>query len=114
MYIAIERKPDNGCQVQDTACGRSKIMVRLKLAKTSTEEVADSIAEDNQGHLHSREVLLSLILPRANSDRVVCADSYIASVGAAETLKRIGLRFIGVVKTSTKRYLMKHLSQLEL
>ena len=89
-------------------------MVRLKLVKTSTEEAADSITEDGQGHLHGTQVLLSLILPQANSDRVVCADSYFASVGAAETLKRIGLRFIGVVKTATKRFPMKHLSQIEL
>ena len=114
MYIAIERKPDNGCEIQDAACGRSKIMIRLKLVKTSTEEAADSIAEDDQGHLHGTKVLLNLILPWANSDRVVCADSYFASVGAAETLKRIGLRFIGVVKTATKRFPMKHLSQIEL
>ena len=114
MYIAIDRKPDNRCEIQDVACGRSKIMIRLKLVKTSTEEAADSIAEDDQGHLYDTKVLLGSILPWANYDYVVCADSYFASVGAVETLKRIGLRFIGVVKTATKRYPMKHLSQIEL
>ena len=62
-------------------------MIRLKLVKTGTEEAADSIAEDENVHLHGTKVLLSLILPSANSDRIVCADSYFASVGAAETLK---------------------------
>ena len=55
-----------------------------------------------------------MILPWSNSDRIVCADSYFASVRAAEILKRIGVRSIGVVKTATKRYPMKHLSQIEL
>ena len=59
MYIAIERKPDNECKIQDTACGTSKIMVRLKLVETSTEEVADSRTEDDQGHIHGTKVLLS-------------------------------------------------------
>ena len=89
-------------------------MIRLKLVKTGTEETAQSISEDEEGHLHSTKVIVSLILPWANFDCVVCADSYFASVGAAETLKKIGLRFIGVVKTATKRFPMKNLSELEL
>ena len=87
MYIVIDCKPDNGCEIQDAACGRSKIMIRLKLFKTGTEEAAVSIAADDNGHLHGTKVLLSLILPWANSDLIVCVDSYFASVGAAETLK---------------------------
>lgn len=61
MYIAIERKLENGCKIQDAACGRSKTMVRLKLVKTSTEVAAGSIAEDGEGHSHGTKVLLSLI-----------------------------------------------------
>jgi hypothetical protein len=45
---------------------------------------------------------------------IVCADSYFASVATALELKRLGLRFIGVVKTATKRFPLKHLSGLEL
>ena len=41
-------------------------------------------------------------------------DSYFASVGAAEDLKRIGLRFIGVIKTATRRYPQNSLSRIEL
>ena len=102
MYIAIDSKPDNGCEIQDAACGRSKIMIRLKLVKTSTEEDADSIAEDENGHLRGTKNILSLPLSWARSDRIVCADSHFASVGPAEALKRIGLRFIDVVKKVTK------------
>ena len=55
-----------------------------------------------------------MVLSWDNSDRVVCADSYFASVGAAEELKRIGLRFISVVKTATWRYPQNDLSSIEL
>ena len=114
MYVAIDRKHDNGCEIQDAACERSKIMIRLKLVKTGTEEAADSILEDDNGIFHGTKVFLSLIIPWANSDCIVCEDLYFASVGAAEVLTRIGLRYIGVVKTVTKRFPMKHLSEIEL
>ena len=74
MYVAIDHKADNGCKIQDAACGRSKIMIRLKLFKTGTEEDVDSILEDDNGILHGKKVLLGLILPWSNSDCVVCAD----------------------------------------
>ena len=71
IYIAIDRKPENRCEIQDAACGRSKIMTRLKLVKTGTEDAADSIAEGEDGHLHGTKVLLSLILPWVNSDLIL-------------------------------------------
>ena len=86
----------------------------MKLVKTGTEEAVDNIAEDDNGMLHGKKVLIRLIFSWDNSDRVVCADSYFVSVGAAEMLNLIGLRFIGVVKTATKRFTTKHLSGIEL
>ena len=38
MYVANDRKPDNGYKIQYAACGRSKIMIILKLVNTGTEE----------------------------------------------------------------------------
>ena len=52
--------------------------------------------------------------PWANTDRIVCNNYYFASVGAAETLREIGLLFIGVVKTATKLFPMRYLSKIEL
>jgi len=40
MYVAIDRKPEDGCEIQDSCCGKSNIMMRLKLVKTATEEEA--------------------------------------------------------------------------
>jgi hypothetical protein len=45
---------------------------------------------------------------------VVCADSYFASVATAEELKRVHIRFFGVVKTATRKFSMAYLSSLEL
>jgi len=40
MYVAIDRKPEDGAEIQDSCCGKSNIMMRLKLVKTPSEEDA--------------------------------------------------------------------------
>ena len=114
MYVAIERKPENGCEIQDAACGKSGIMISLRVVKTSIEEERNSTREHDNGMLHGTKILLELVDKWAHSDQVVCADLYFASVGAAKALLSIGLRFVGVVKTATKAFPLKHLSELEL
>ena len=37
-YMAIDRKPDNGCEIQNSACGKSGIMIHLKLNSTAEDE----------------------------------------------------------------------------
>ena len=59
-------------------------------------------------------MLCRLVQPWAGSRRIVCADSYYASVETAEALKSMGLEFIGIVKTATKKYPMEYLSAKEL
>ena len=59
-------------------------------------------------------VLLFLVLPWDNSQRGVCADSYFASFSSAEEMMEIGFRFIGVVKTATRKYPMGYLTSVEL
>jgi Transposase IS4 len=113
MYIAIDRKPENGCEIQNAACAKSGVMIRLKLVKTAEEERTHT-QEGNDGLLHGTIILKFLISPWTFSHRMICADSYFASVGAAKELLRCGLRFIGVVKTATKQYPMNYLSTLEL
>jgi Transposase IS4 len=61
--------------------------------------------------LHGTAILCRLVEPWAGSNRVVCADSYFASVDAAERLLLLGLRFIDVEKTAIKRFPMRHLSE---
>jgi hypothetical protein len=49
------------------------------------------------------KILKYLILPWQFYDRIACAG--FVSVGAVEVLRRMKMRFIGVVKTATKQYL---------
>ena len=70
--------------------------------------------EDN-GFGHGCNVLVDLVKPWANTDRLVVADSYYASVEAAIRLhKDYKLRFIGVVKTATAGFPMNYLSSVVL
>ena len=49
MYIAIYRKPENGCEIQNSACGKSGVMLRLLIV---------NIAEDSDLHtLYNDEVI---------------------------------------------------------
>ena len=119
MYVAIDRKPENGCEIQTAACGRSGIVIRLKLVKNSEEEdhqqqVTEESAADEQTLLHGASVMKELVLPWLHTDRIVCGDSYFASVPAAQMLSRNGMRFIGVVKTATRQFPMAYLSRVEL
>ncbi|KAG7349008.1 transposase IS4 [Nitzschia inconspicua] len=78
MYVAIDRKPENGCEIQNATCGQSGFMLRLKLVKNGSRR------------------------------------KHHYSVGAVEELQRNGLKFIGVVKTATKKFPMAYLQALEL
>ena len=117
-YIAIDRKPENGLEVQNAACGDSGIMLQLKLVKGDAEDDYDINDDVNYGNItnvpHGARVMLKLLSPYMNTQRIVCANSYFASVTAAELLHMNGLKFIGVIKTATRKYLMAHLAAHEL
>ena len=56
---------------------------------------------------------MELIEPWYHTHRVVCADSYFASVSTAKELMRLCMRFFGVVKTPSKQFPMAYLHALE-
>jgi hypothetical protein len=112
-YVAMERKPENGCEIQNAACGMSGVMLQLKLVK-SAQETAAAVPDDDDNSYHSTRVLKDLVQPWTHSDRVVCADSYFASVTTALELKMLGLRFIGVVKTASRKFPMAYLSNIQM
>jgi hypothetical protein len=35
-YVAIDRKPDNGCEIHDAACVESGVIIRLKVRQKKT------------------------------------------------------------------------------
>ena len=72
------------------------------------------LSSSDTNFLHGSNVLHELVHPWGHSDRIVVGDSYFASVPAAIRLFSVGLRFIGVIKTSTKECPMDHLGKVEL
>jgi hypothetical protein len=89
QYVAIDQKPENGCEIQSAADGVSGGMMQLKLVETAELEVYH-VMEGEDGLLHGTVVLKRLLQPWAGQgDRVVwCADSYFPLVGAAEELEK--------------------------
>ena len=94
-------------------------MLRLKLIKSEHDEsnYIKSLEKDNGNKLnHGTKICLELIEPWKNAKgtkRVVCADSYFASVKTCIELHRHGFNFIDVVKTATRQYPMDHLKGVE-
>ena len=107
-YIAINRNPDNGLEFQNSACGECGIMMRIKLVKGGSDH--DNV---ENGVTHGAAVLMELVLPRVSTHRIVCADSYFALATETKLLHLNGLKFIGVVKTATRKYPMTHLASQE-
>ena len=91
-------------------------MLRLKLVSgdNNDEHERDGEQDGATRMLYGTHVLLYLLLPWYNTESVVCADSNVASLGAAQELIRNGRRFIGVVETATRRFPKAYLSILEL
>ena len=113
MYVVIDRKPENGCEIQNIACGHSGVMIRLKVVKTAEEEDASAVTDDD-GNNHGTNVLKLLVEPWERMDCCECANSYFVSVNAVTVMRTMGLCFIGVVKMATKKFPMSYLSNLEL
>ena len=109
-YVAIDRKPENGCELQTAACGESGIMLSIEVVMAK---------EDYKGKLFQSGCSHSVAMTRrltnnwANSNRIVIADSYFSSAATAEALADAGLRLIGCVKNATKGYPKKELSETE-
>ena len=109
--LGLVTVPENGCEIHNSACSESGVMLRLLLEK-SEEYYELHTQENNEALRHGTAILKYLVLPWANSERGVCADSYFASVYSAEEMMRIGIRFIVVVKTATKTFPMAYLSSI--
>ena len=47
MYVAMGKNPENGADIQNYACGRSRIMMRLRIVKSVKNE--EEQQEDRSG-----------------------------------------------------------------
>jgi hypothetical protein len=92
-------------------------MLSLKLVKgkkAGDQEDTDALVD---GLPHGTKVMLELLKHWVNKPgppRIVCADSYFASVPAVSALRDRNLLFIGVIKTATKQYPMPFFNNHEL
>lgn len=112
MYIAMDRKPENGCEIQNVCDGQTGIMLRLLLVKLTKSANRDLPAKGDATN-HGTKVIQWLCSPWAKTNRIVYADSYFASVQTARELYKMGLRFTGVVKTSSRGFPLQHLLEIQ-
>jgi len=114
-FVSMDRKPVDGCEIQDACCARSRIMLSLKLVGHDDNNELDGSALDREGLPHAVRVMDELLHPWKNDgERLVGGDSWFASVPAVRHLKLKGFRYVGPIKTATREYPMAHLQSLEL
>ena len=92
------------------------MMLQLKLEKKIQEEVKAELGQESGNGddlIHGCKVLKELIEPWYHTHRVVFADSYFDYVSTAKELMRLVMRFIGVVKTASKQFMVSYLRALE-
>lgn len=110
-YVAYDRKPENGCELKSAACGKSGIMLRMELVMGHTSGMRRDFTEEFS---HTTALTLRLVQPWLKTNRVVCGDSYFASVQTAEAMTKYGMGFIGVVKNAVTEFPMQFLASKEL
>lgn len=112
-YVAMDRKPENGCEIQNAACIDSNIMIQLKLVKSKEdEERLESRRSDKEERTelnHGTKVVLDLTKPWNHTGREIIGDSAFASVATAVECMKKGNNFTGCVKTATKEFPMQEL-----
>ena len=79
MYIVIDRKTENGCDIHNASCAESGVMLCLLLVKDE-QDYDIHVQENNDFLSHGNIILIYLSLPWTNSEQGVCADYYFTSV----------------------------------
>ena len=86
-------------------------MMRPRIVKSANNEEEPQYYEDTLPHV--TKVTKEPVMPWANTYIIVCADSYFASVTDAEESWKHRLRFIGVIKTATRKFPRAYLSTID-
>jgi hypothetical protein len=113
----VERKPDNGIEVQNAADVTTGIMLQLKFVKSANNEFRidqEQFDEDELQLGKGTRVCLQLCKPFFKTGRLVTGDSYFASVEAATILSAKGLKFIGNVKTCSSGFPKTYFDELHM
>ena len=108
----ILRKPKSVClELKDCTDGESRVTLRLELQEGKIEMAKKEFCESyNSG----TSILLRLTKPWFFSGRLIVGDSAFASVEAAVAIHSKGLEFTGLVKTASRKFPKKFLSEIVL
>ena len=108
MHVDIDSKPESGCEIQSARCGKSGIMICLKLVKSKScwECKQTGNFDENEG----TKVWKELTLPWAKTNCLLVADSFLLPC------RHAGMQsfFTGVVKTTTRNFQMQHLQSKQI
>ena len=111
MYVTMDRNPENGAEIHNSACSQSGIMIQPIIVKSARNE--EEQEDDKENIPHGTKVLKGLVIIWDHTYKIVCAESYFASVTAEEELRKHVIFFIGVIKTAMRKFLMTYLSNIE-
>ena len=56
-YIAIDRKPENGCEIQYYCCGKFRILTRLRIVKSADEDECNTTGDMPRGTQETVELV---------------------------------------------------------
>jgi hypothetical protein len=112
--IKIPAKPVGvGTEIKASACGESGVLLRIEpnQGKSWSESLLRDMTLTHPGLTNkSSACTLRLVQPWFSSGRIVCGDSWFASVETAVFLRKNGLHFTGLVKGSSKYFPKKYLN----
>jgi hypothetical protein len=60
-YVAIDRKPENSCEIQNAACGKTGIMMELHVVKGPAEERLNLENDDDEDLGHGCKIMLHFV-----------------------------------------------------
>ena len=83
MFVAIDRKPDYGCEIQSICCAKSSVMLSLKVVKKLKSRVRKDASNTDDGDIGLNEgtwTIKELCSSWANTNRVAVTNSHFASV----------------------------------
>lgn len=96
------RKPrSQGCELKSCADCETGIMLRLEILEGKDRQATKAYVNE---YPPSTAVVLRLTEPWFEKSRTIIGDSAFSSVATAEAALKVGLHYLGVVKTASKRY----------
>ena len=110
-YVAMDRKPDNGCEIWSLADGNGEFMLALEIVTSKYYNSAKKYVK-NVGT--GTAVCLRLMEPWLYKRKHLFGDSWFASVATCLTLLMNFTSFTGPVKTCTKGFPINELKRIPL